>query len=201
MGGRFLYLNMKKNIHNFYSNQELKNLGFKKIGKNVKVSKKSSIYYPEKIIIGDNSRIDDFAVLSGRVLIGRNVHFAAHSIVNSGKKLIEFKDFSGVAFAGKVLGISDDYSGNSMTNPTVDKFFKKVKESRISIGKHAIIGANSIVLPGAEMDDYSALGAMSLLTKKINKFEIYFGIPAKKLKKRSKKILKVYESYKKNEKT
>ena len=81
------------------------------------------------------------------------MHFAAHSIVNSGKKLIEFKDFSGVAFAGKVLGISDDYSGNSMTNPTVDKFFKKVKESRISIGKHAIIGANSIVLPGAEMDD------------------------------------------------
>ena len=74
-----------------------------------------------------------------------------------------------------------------MTNPTVDKFFK-VKESRISIGKHAIIGANSIVLPGAEMDDYSALGAMSLLTKKINKFEIYFGIPAKKLKKRSKKF-------------
>ena len=38
------------------------------------------------------------------------------------------------------------------------------------------------------MDDYSALGAMSLLTKKINKFEIYFGIPAKKLKKDLKKF-------------
>ena len=61
------------------------------------------------------------------------MHFAAHSIVNSGKKLIEFKDFSGVAFAGKVLGISDDYSGNSMTNPTVDKFFKKLKKAEFQL--------------------------------------------------------------------
>ena len=61
------------------------------------------------------------------------MHFAAHSIVNSGKKLIEFKDFSGVAFAGKVLGISDDYSGNSMTNPTVDKFLKKLKKAEFQL--------------------------------------------------------------------
>ena len=65
------------------------------------------------------------------------------------------------------------------------------------IGKHAIIGTNSLVLPGGSLDDYSALGSMSMLTKKINKFEIFFGVPARKLKKRSKDILKTYKQYKK----
>ena len=43
---------MKKDI-NYYSEKELKRLGFKKIGKKVKISKKSSIYYPKNISIGD----------------------------------------------------------------------------------------------------------------------------------------------------
>ena len=45
------------------------------------------------------------------------------------------------------------------------------------IGKHAIIGTNSLVLPGGSLDDYSALGSMSLLNKKINKFEIFLAYP------------------------
>ena len=61
---------MKKDI-NYYSEKELKRLGFKKIGKKVKISKKSSIYYPKNISIGDYSRIDDFAVISGKIKIGK----------------------------------------------------------------------------------------------------------------------------------
>ena len=187
---------MKKDI-NYYSEKELKRLGFKKIGKKVKISKKSSIYYPKNISIGDYSRIDDFAVISGKIKIGKNVHLAAGSIVCGGKNSITFKDFSGMAFGSKIIGISDDYSGKSMTNPTVNKKFKKTKESSVMIGKHAIIGTNSLVLPGGSLDDYSALGSMSLLNKKINKFEIFFGVPARKLKKRSKDILKTFKQYKK----
>ena len=44
----------------FYSESELKRLGFKSVGKNVLLSRKSSIYLPEKITIGNNVRIDDF---------------------------------------------------------------------------------------------------------------------------------------------
>ena len=182
---------------NYYTKIELKRLGFKKIGRNIKISKKSSIYFPKDMIIGDNSRVDDFVVISGKVKIGKNVHLAPHTIVCGGNKAIIFKDFSGMAFGSKVIGVSDDYSGSSMTNPTVNKDYKKKKETSIIIGKHSIIGANSIILPGGSIDDFSALGSMSMLTKKVKKFEIYFGIPAKKLKDRSKKILNIYNKYKK----
>ena len=62
----------------FLSNEELKKLGFKSIGKGVKVSSLASFYYPETIEIGNNSRIDDFCVLSGKIKIGSFVHIAVH---------------------------------------------------------------------------------------------------------------------------
>ena len=51
-------------MNSFYSKEELKEIGFKKYGENVLISRKTSIYNPEKIIIGNNVRIDDFCILS-----------------------------------------------------------------------------------------------------------------------------------------
>ena len=58
----------------YYSEEENKLLGFKSIGQNVKISKLAAIYDHSKIEIGDNSRIDDFCVISGHLKIGHNVH-------------------------------------------------------------------------------------------------------------------------------
>ena len=65
----------------YYTEDELKNLGFKSIGKNVKISDKASIYNFDKMEIGDNSRIDDFCVISGSVKIGSNVHITPFCLV------------------------------------------------------------------------------------------------------------------------
>ena len=56
-------------MNSFYTVEELGKIGFKKLGKNVLISKKSSIYTPENISIGDNVRIDDFTILSGTIEI------------------------------------------------------------------------------------------------------------------------------------
>ncbi|WP_338525663.1 hypothetical protein NUH87_08955 [Pseudomonas batumici] len=52
---------------------QLKEAGLKKIGKDVKISDKASIYNADLIEIGDYSRNDDFCVISGRVVI---VHYS-----------------------------------------------------------------------------------------------------------------------------
>ena len=70
----------------FLSDEQLAALGFKSLGKNVRISDKASIYNPENIVIGDNSRIDDFCVISGRVEIGRNVHIAIFFNVAGGEE-------------------------------------------------------------------------------------------------------------------
>lgn len=65
-------------MSNFYNKEELENIGFKSIGEDVLISKKASIYSPEKIRIGNHVRIDDFVVLSGDITIGNYVHISAY---------------------------------------------------------------------------------------------------------------------------
>lgn len=108
----------------YYTEKQLNNLGFKSLGKNVKISDKASIYNCNQIEIGDNSRIDDFCVISGKIKIGRNVHITPTCLVAGGEKGIVFEDFTTIAYGVQVFTQSDDYSGETMTNSTVPKNYK-----------------------------------------------------------------------------
>ena len=49
-------------LTSFLKEEELKKIGFKKYGINVKISKKSCIYNAANITVGDHVRIDDFCI-------------------------------------------------------------------------------------------------------------------------------------------
>ena len=65
------------NKNSFLSEAELSDLGLKQVGQNVSISKLASFYGTENIAIGNNVRIDDFCILSGRIKIGNYIHVAA----------------------------------------------------------------------------------------------------------------------------
>ena len=67
----------------FYTEEELKGLGFRHIGNGVCISRKASIYGAQNISLGDHVRIDDFCILSGRIEIGSYVHVAAATAFSS----------------------------------------------------------------------------------------------------------------------
>ncbi|MCE3221738.1 acyltransferase [Vibrio diabolicus] len=173
----------------YLSEKDLRKTGFKRIGKNVKISDKASIYNPEKIEIGDNSRIDDFCVISGKVSLGRNVHIAPFCLVAGGDLGIEMDDFSGLAYGVHIFSQSDDYSGKTMTNPTVASKYKSEFKKEVLVEKHCIVGAGSIVMPGVVLREGTSVGAKSLVRKSTDEWCIYNGTPAKKLKSRSRNII------------
>ena len=70
----------------YLTREQLETVGFKKLGKNIKVSDKASIYNPELIELGDYSRIDDFCVISGKINIGRFVHVAPQCLLAGGEE-------------------------------------------------------------------------------------------------------------------
>ena len=76
-----------------------------------------------------------------------------------------------------------------MTNPTIPMKYKNVKEKPIFISKHVIVGTNSVILPGVKIAEGCSIGAMSMVTKTTKPWNIYFGIPAKIIKKRSRNLL------------
>lgn len=179
----------------YYSKEELKQIGFKYVGENVKVSKKSSIYEPQKIILQDNCRIDDFCVLSGKINIGKNSHIAVFCNLAGGDEGIKLDDFTGLAYYTNIFTRSDDYSGKTMTNPTIPNKYKDVEKASVYIGKHVIIGTNSTVLPGVKVAEGCSIGSYTLVTKSTKPWRVYFGIPAKPIKKRKKDLLELEKEY------
>lgn len=179
----------------FLSQQQLEKMGFKKLGKSVKISDRASIYNPDQIEIDDNSRIDDFCVLSGLVKIGKFVHVAPHCLIAGGEKGITMEDFSGLAYFVQVFSQSDDYSGATLTNPTVPKKFKNEKKESVHLGRHVIIGAGSIVFPGVNIAEGCSVGALTLVNRSTDPWGIYVGNPAKRVKDRKKDLLELEKEF------
>lgn len=173
----------------FLTNNQLLELGFGSLGKNVLISDKCSLYNTSNIFLGNDIRIDDFSVISagdGGIYIGDYVHIACYvSLIGKGK--IELQDFCGISGRTSIYSSSDDYTGNFLTNPTVPDDLRKVISATVTIGRHVIIGTGCCVLPGITIGDGAAVGACSLVTKNVNKGKFVFGIPAKVLKERSNK--------------
>jgi galactoside O-acetyltransferase len=178
-------------MNSFYSEQELKEIGFLNLGDNVLISRKCSIYSPGKISVGSNVRIDDFCILSGNIHIGNYVHIASYVALYGGNEGIEIEDFVGVSARSIVYSVTDDYSGNYLTNPTIPMEFKSIQDEKVVLKKHSLIGAGSIVLPGVIVEEGCSFGAMSLINKSTEPWGIYVGAPSKRLKDRSKNLLEL----------
>jgi galactoside O-acetyltransferase len=173
-----------------YSKIELSEIGFKFLGNNVLISKKASIYNAKNISIDNNTRIDDFCVLSageGGIEIGKYVHIACFSSL-IGKSKITMKDYSGLSSRVSVYSSSDNYDGEFMTNPCLPDTVTNTIHKDVVIGKHVVIGSNSVVLPGVILSDGCSVGAMSLVNKSIDGPYVMAGIPIKKIKERKSNI-------------
>ena len=179
----------------YYSQEKLQTLGFASVGKNVLLSRLARVYGASNISIGDNVRIDDFVILSGKIVIGNFVHIGASSNITGSDIGIEIKDFCGISNHVKILAISDDYSGETMSNPCIPTEYKQLQKHHIVLEKHCIIGSGSTILPNAYLAEGVAVGAMSLIVRKTTPWGIYFGIPAKRIKERKRNILKLEKDF------
>jgi acetyltransferase-like isoleucine patch superfamily enzyme len=179
----------------FLSSCSLSALGFKSLGSHVKISDKASIYNPELLEIGDHSRIDDFCVISGKVVLGRNVHVAVFCNIAGGELGVTLEDFCGLAYGCHVFSQSDDYSGKTLTNPTVPDEYKREVKRPVLLRRHSIVGTCSVILPGVTLEEGTSIGAMSLVTKSTKAWTFCFGIPAKHVNNRSRELLVLEERY------
>ncbi len=179
----------------YLSDEQLAGMGFAALGTGVRISDRAAIYEPEKVSVGDYSRIDDFCIVSGNVSLGRNVHVAAFCNLAGGSPGITMQDFSGLAYGCQVFAQSDDYSGGSMTNPTVPKAYKHETFKAVMIGRHAIIGTNAIVFPGCDVAEGCAVGAGALIAKPTQPWGIYAGNPARRVKDRKRDLLELEKDY------
>ena len=137
-------------MNSFYTFNELNGLGLASFGNNVLISRKVSIYGAENINIGNNVRIDDFCILSGKITICNYVHIASYVALYGGNKGIYIHDFAGISSKSTVYSVTDDYSGEAMTNPMIPDKYKNVISKEVIIERHALVGAHCLILPALE---------------------------------------------------
>lgn len=151
----------------------------KYIGVGVKVHP-SVVIHCEELQIGDNCRIDAFTVLTTKRLhIGQNVHIGSHVSITGGG-VVNIGDFAGISHGARIFTSTDDLDFAALTNPTVPPAFQATLTKPVVIGRHAIVGAGSVVLPGCFINDNAMLGAMSFMrvNDEIKRMAIHAGIPA-----------------------
>lgn len=185
-------MNSASNSYNaaFLSPNDLAKLSFLSLGKNVLIHSTAILVGVENISIGNHVRIDPFTVLSAgtSMRIGSNVHIASHATI-VGKGAIEIDDFAGISHGCKLLSSSDDFSNGFLTGPTIPDEFKQVSSKPIEIRRHAVVGANCVVLPGVQIGEGATIGALSLVKNTIPAWAIAAGTPTRIIGERNRSLV------------
>lgn len=164
----------------FLSAPALEALGFAAIGENVLIHPSCVLTGCKNISIGSSVRIDPFCIItaSAPLSIGSYVHVSGHATI-VGRAEVRIGDYSAVSHGAKLLSASDRFRGAGIAGPMAPDAYRDVEYGPIVIGRHAIVGANAIVLPGVTIGDGAAIGAQSVVKADLEPWRIYAGAPAR----------------------
>jgi len=133
--------------------------------------------------IGEGTRVWQFAVVLRDAQIGRDCNICAHTLiesdvtignnvtVKSGVYIWDGTRISNNVFIGPNVTFTNDKMPRSKIYP--DEFLK------IIINEYASIGANATLLPGITIGKHAMVGAGSVVTKDVPDYAVVVGNPAK----------------------
>ncbi len=182
---------MKTYGGHYLQSTDLKSLGLRAVGSDVQVHSTCLLVGLENLSIGNHVRIDAFCSLlagTGHINIGDHVHIAAYAFL-SGAEGIEVSDFVGISRGVGIYTRNDDYTGEALTGPTIPAEFLKLHTGPVTLGRHVVIGAGSILLPSVEIAEGTTVGALSLVNSNLAPWGIYAGVPVRRLRDRSRALL------------
>ncbi len=167
----------------------------KNVGKRVIIGKTARIRYPELVELGDDVIVDDFCYISTALTVESRVHIASGcKLIGGRKSAVVMRSFSTLAPGVVLAAGSDDYDAG-IAGPFVPLDYKGSAEiGTIEVGRHCIVGANSVVLPNVSLGDGAALGALSLANRSLEEWSLYAGVPAKRLRARNRASIEALEA-------
>jgi acetyltransferase-like isoleucine patch superfamily enzyme len=133
--------------------------------------------------IGEKTTIWQFCVILKNAVIGKNCNINCNVFIENEVQIGDNVTIKpGVQLWDGILIEDDVFIGANVTftNDLIPR--SKVypeKFERTLIKKGASIGANSTILPGIVIGEYSFIGAGSVITKNIPPYSVWYGNPAR----------------------
>lgn len=185
------------------SDDQLQGLQLAGLGTNVQIGHSVKIIGAENITIGSNVVICDFTLIvaaQGFLDLHDHVYIGSHCYLGCAGG-ITIKNFAGCATGCRLISQSEYYSGQYLPaaatlESAIDVSQYAPQDCRpIVFEKYTMLGANSVVLPGVVLKEGAAVGAMSLVTKSLVPWTVYFGSPARRLKRRKQRPIDLEQRY------
>jgi acetyltransferase-like isoleucine patch superfamily enzyme len=171
------------------------------MGKNVTIGKTVTIRKPSKIIVGENTLIDDFCVLDAKtkrkngIIIKKNCIILHNTRISSGYYgYVSIGDGTNInsfcllaGNGGLTIGKNVLIAGFSSMNAVNHNFKRKdqlIKNqgwsaTGIKIEDDVWLGAGVRVLDGVTISEGAVIGAGAVVTKNIPSYAVAVGVPAK----------------------
>jgi acetyltransferase-like isoleucine patch superfamily enzyme len=115
------------------------------------------VYLTGEVEVGDDSSLNPYSVVRGRVRVGNGVRIGAHT------SLVGF---------------------NHSMEPDRPIFRQPLTSQGITVGDDVWIGSNVIVVDGVTIGDHSVIGAGAVVTKDVPPWSVMAGNPARRVRDR-----------------
>jgi len=182
---------MKSYGGHYLLSTELRQLGCRSVGEDVRIHSTCVLVGMENLSIGSHVRVDPFCSLiaaAGSIIIGDYVHISSQALL-FGSEGIEISDFVNLSAGTRFYSRNEDYTGRTLTGPAIPEVYRKPERGRVTVRRHVIVGSGSVVLPGVDIAEGSVVGALSLVKSSLAPWGIYAGIPARRLRDRERAVL------------
>lgn len=159
--------------------------GWKHLGSDFVIYEYVVVVKPWMISIGDHVQVDAHVRLEGGqgLTIGDYVHIADSAILNSGGGTVLIGAHAGIATGAKILSGQPDLTYLPITPCELPEDVHPLRYTTV-IGEYAFICAGAIVQPGVTIGKGAVLAPGAVATKDIPDFEVWSGIPARKVRDR-----------------
>lgn len=164
-----------------------------KFGIDVRISPHAVIRHPDLMQMGSHIAIDEFVVITTQLEVGNYVHIAPLvSIIGGVSAKLVMGDFTGIAVGCRIVCSSDDYTGQGLVNPTIPLQYRQVMVGTVILKDYVTLGTNVVVHPNVTIGEGTVVGSCSLVTKDLEPWGIYVGIPARRAKDRRRDVILRY---------
>lgn len=140
------------------------------------------LHQPERIAIAPTARIDWNVRINGGdgCVIGEHVHIATGCVINAGNGYVEIGDHSGCSNNVVVAAGMPDLSFYHISAAEKPDQQHPLRCKTV-IGRFVVIFANATICPGVTIGNGAVIGAGSVVTKDVPAWEVWAGVPARKI--------------------
>jgi acetyltransferase-like isoleucine patch superfamily enzyme len=183
---------------------------FRKVGKGVVFGRNITLRHPRKIVIGDNTVIDDNVVLDAKgeknegLVLGDNVYVGRNTILSCKEGSIAVGDYTNISANCSLLSETEislgrycflaghcylvaggNHSFDDVSRPIM--FQPSQSKGGIRVGDDVWLGAGVIVLDGVTVGPGTVVGAGAVVTKPLPEYSIAVGNPSRVIRDRREK--------------